>query len=146
MLLPDYKAIIDHKEAKSTMKDYLETMMEQVEASVDLSSAPETIKAIAEAKEILCDPKFILQKSVRSLADKDARVGYKSKTDSFYGYKVEYALIPEERIITALEAYDGAYVDGNEYEALYKRTKECGVEIKEAYGDKAYFRNPYSTF
>lgn len=138
--IPDYKSIADHQEAKATMKEYLETMMEQVENSIDLSGAPGTVEAIAEAKEILSDEKFILQKGVRSLADKDARVGYKSKTDSFFGYKVEYMMIPEERIITALETFDGAYVDGSNFDELYNRTKACGVTVKEAYGDKAYFR------
>jgi len=138
--IPDYKSIDDHQEAKTTMKEYLETMMEQVENSIDLSGTPETAKTIAEAKEILSDEKFILQKGVRSLADKDARVGYKSKTESFFGYKIEYMMIPEERIITALETFDGAYVDGTKFDELYDRTKACGFRIKEAYGDKAYFR------
>jgi transposase len=138
--IPDYKSIDDHQEAKATMKEFLETMMDQVEKSVDLSSTPEAAKAIAEAKEILSDEKFILQKGVRSLVDKDARVGYKSKTESFFGYKTEYMMIPEERIITALETFDGAYVDGSKFGELYDRTKACGIKIKEAYGDKAYFR------
>lgn len=140
--IPDYKAIEDHKEAKGTMKEYLEIMMEEVENTVDLSIMPQTERAINEATEILSDEKFILQKGVRSLIDKDARVGYKSKTDSFYGYKVEFAMIPEERIITAIEANDGAYVDGNNFENLYNRTKESSFDIKEVYGDKAYFRKP----
>lgn len=87
-------------------------------------------------------PRFIEQKGIRSLTDKDARVGYKSKTDSFFGYKAEYAMIPEERIISAVNVQDGAYVDGTKFRELYTRTKECGIEIKEAYGDKAYFRKP----
>lgn len=140
--IPDYKAIEDHKEAKETMKEYLETMMEEIKNTVDISIIPQTEQAIKEATEILSDEKFILQKGVRSLIDKDARVGYKSKTDSFYGYKVEFAMIPEERIITAIEASDGAYVDGNKFEDLYNRTKESGFDIKEVYGDKAYFRKP----
>jgi transposase len=140
--IPDYKSIDDHQEAKKAMKEYLETMMQQVENSIDLSGTPATAKAIAEAKVILSDEKFILQKGVRSLADKDARVGYKSKTESFFGYKIEYMMIPEERIITALEAFDGAYVDGTKFDELYDRTKTCGFSIKEAYGDKAYFRKP----
>jgi len=114
--IPDYKAIEDHKEAKETMKEYLEIMMEEVGNSVDISRMPQTEQAINEATQILNDEKFILQKGIRSLIDKDARVGYKSKTDSFYGYKVEFAMIPEERIITAIEANDGAYVDGNNFE------------------------------
>lgn len=140
--VPDYKAISDHQEAKATMKDYWETMMEQVENSIDVSRAPQTEKTLAEAKEILKDEKFILQKGVRSLVDKDARVGYKSKTDSFFGYKIEYMMIPQERIITALQTFDGAYVDGSHFDSLYHRSKACGLTIKEAYGDKAYFRKP----
>jgi hypothetical protein len=66
----------------------------------------------------------------------------KSKTDSFYGYKVEFAMVPEERIITSINVHDGAYVDGNDYEGLCTKAKECGINIKEAYGDKAYFRKP----
>ncbi|MBU2704220.1 hypothetical protein Ga0466249_005377, partial [Sporomusaceae bacterium BoRhaA] len=140
--IPDYKVIEDHSEAKATMKTYLEGMMEEVENKVDITIMPETEKAIAEAKEILSDEKFIIQKGVRSLVDKDARVGYKSKTDSFFGYKVEFAMIPEERIITAVQTCDGAYVDGNKFDELYNRSKECGCNIKEFYGDKAYFRKP----
>lgn len=64
------------------------------------------------------------------------------KTDSFFGYKVEFAMVPEERIITAVTVQDGAYVDGTEYEALFRQTKECGIQISDAYGDKAYFRQP----
>lgn len=101
-----------------------------------------TKAAIEKAEEILGEPQFMHQKSVRSLVDEDARVGYKSKTESFFGYKAEYAMIPEERIITAIDAHDGAYVDGNEYKELYNKTKECGLTIKEAYRDKAYFRKP----
>jgi hypothetical protein len=131
---------MDHNHTKQTMKNYLEKVIEDIEESVDLTAADKTLKAIEQAREILNSPKFIEQKGIRSLVDRDARVGYKSKTDSFFGYKVEFAMIPEERIITAVNIQDGAYVDGTEFNELYNRTKECGIEIKEAYGDKAYFR------
>lgn len=140
--IPDYKVIEDPKEGKHVMKNYLESMMKEVENKVNMSIMPETEKAIAEAKEVLSDEKFIIQKGIRSLVDKDARVGYKSKTDSFYGYKIEFTMIPEERIITAVETCDGAYVDGSKFDELYNRSKECGNNIKEVYGDKAYFRKP----
>ena len=140
--IPNYKEIEDHNQAKQIMKNYLEKVIEGIEGSVDLIAAAKTVEAIGQAKEILSSSKFIEQKGIRSLTDKDARVGYKSKTDSFFGYKVEYAMIPEVRIITAVNVQDGAYVDGTEFKGLYNRTKECGIEIKEAYGDKAYFRKP----
>jgi transposase len=140
--IPQYKEIEDHKVAKSTMKTYLTNLIEDVESTVEISQTPKTKTIMEKAKEILQDPKFIQQKGIRSLVDEDARVGYKSKTDSFYGYKVEFAMVPEERIITAVNVHDGAYVDGDKYEELYTSTKECGINVKEAYGDKAYFRKP----
>jgi len=140
--IPDYKAIEDHKEAKTVMKTYLEAVIVEVQKKTNISDMPQTKSAITEANKIISDEKFILQKGLRSLVDQDARVGYKSKTDSFFGYKVEFAMIPEERIITAVEVSDGAYVDGNKFDDLYQRTKESSFDIKEVYGDKAYFRKP----
>jgi transposase len=140
--IPDYKQIEDHKLAKETMKNYLENLIDEVQVSTNAVESPKTQKAIDKAREILNDPKFMQQKGIRSLVDEDARVGYKSKTDSFYGYKVEFTMVPEERIITAVDVHDGAYVDGTCYEGLYNLAKECGLDIKEAYGDKGYFKKP----
>lgn len=140
--IPNYKEIEDHNQAKETMKTYLEDVIEQVKTEIDISALKDTKEAIEKAEEILEDPKFMQQKGIRSLVDEDARVGNKSKTESFYGYKVEFAMVPEERIITAIDVHDGAYVDGNEYEELFNKSKECGIGIKEAYGDKGYFRKP----
>jgi len=140
--IPNYKEIEDHTVAKSAMKEYVEHLCEDVENKIDTAVMPKTEESINKAREILEDPKFIMQKGIRSLVDEDARVGYKSKTDSFFGYKVEFAMIPEERIITAVGVHDGAYVDGTGFKDLYVQTKECGVNIKEGYGDKAYFRKP----
>ena len=134
--IPDYKKIADHKQAKQTMKEYLESIIEK--------AAPlgkeETAAAIAEATEILSDERFILQKGLRSLVDKDARVGNKSKTSQFFGYKDEYIMTTDERIITAVDVHSGEYVDGAWFVSLLERTKEAGITPSEVYGDKAYFR------
>jgi transposase len=140
--IPNYKEIENHKQAKEIMKNYLENLITEVRNEIDVSVLTKTKITINKAEEILQDPKFIQQKGIRSLVDEDARVGYKTKTDSFFGYKVEFAMVPEERIITAVDVHDGAYVDGTEYEGLYLKTKESGINITEAYGDKAYFRKP----
>lgn len=134
--IPDYKAISDHKEAKQAMKAYLEKTVEDAEPH----AGPATRKVIDEVKEILSDEKFILQKGLRSLADPDARVGYKSKTDSFFGYKTEYTMTTDERIITAVEVHSGEYVDGSEFHDLLEKTEEAGVQVEAVTGDKAYFR------
>jgi len=138
--IPDYKVIEDHKEAKAVMKRYLEQLIREIKENINIENAIELKNAIDKAEKIINDPKFIEQKGIRSLVDEEARVGRKSKTQSFYGYKTEFMMIPEEQIITAVEVYDGAHVDGEEYEKLFNNTKDCNIEIKEAYGDKAYFR------
>lgn len=136
-ILPDYKEISDHKKAKQVMKAYLETVIEKVE---DQLPSTKTNEMIIKAKEILSDPKFIIQTGIRSLIDEDARVGRKSKTSNFFGYKVEFIMTTDQRLITAVRTGNGAYVDGNLIEELLKDTQASGLNICEFYGDKAYFR------
>lgn len=138
--IPDYKEIEDHKVAKTTMETYLNNLVESVENSIDTTIAPETKESLEKAKEVLSDPKFVQQKGLRSLVDEDARIGYKSKTESFFGFKVEFIMTVDERVITAINVQDGSYVDGTDFKSLYQRTKECGINIKRGLGDKAYFR------
>lgn len=144
--IPNYKEIEDHNEAKKVMKEYLEDLIQTVENNEECANSEKVQKEINQAKEILESPKFIEQKGIRSIVDKDARVGYKSKTESFFGYKTEFAMIPEEKIITAVDVYDGAYVDGTGFVKLYNNTVDAGVEVNQAYGDKAYFRKPIIEF
>lgn len=140
--IPNYKEIEDPREAKEIMQSYLEETIKEVEDTVDLNNSPCTRKVIENAKEILADPKFIEQKGVRSIVDQDARVGHKSKNEHFFGYKVEYMMTTQERIITAVNVNNGAYVDGTRFNELIEQTEKSGVTIKEVYGDKAYFRKP----
>ena len=134
--IPDYKGIEDHKEAKRVMKEYLEKTVEEAEPF----AGNVTKSVIEEVRDILSDEKFILQKGLRSLVDPDARVGYKSKTDSFFGYKTEFTMITDERIITAVDVHSGEYVDGTGFHDLLEKTEEAGVKVEAVTGDKAYFR------
>jgi len=140
--IPNYKEIEDHQEAKTTMKSYLEESISKVEENIDLENNSKTKDVVDNAKEILADPKFIKQKGVRSIIDRDARVGHKSKTSNFFGYKTEYMITTNERIITAVNVDNGAYVDGTKFDELLELTKKSGITINEVYGDKAYFRKP----
>ena len=132
--IPNYKEIEDHNEAKKVMKEYLE---ETIEENKDNENARE---AIQEAKEILESPLFIEQKGIRSLIDKDARVGHKSQNQDFFGYKAEFCMTTDGELITAATVGTGAYVDGSRFEKLYEQTKQSGLKIKELLGDKAYFK------
>ncbi len=129
--IPNYKEIEDHKEAKQVMKQYLEEVIEEAG-----DKAP---KSVAEAKAVLESDLFMEQKGIRSLADKDARVGNKSKDHQFFGYKAELAMT-NDGIITAASINPGNYVDGTDFEKLYSLTTEAGLQISEFYGDKAYFQ------
>ena len=103
-------------------------------------AAKEAAAARSEAAYILSGERFILQKGLRSLVDKDARVGSKSKTSQFFGYKDEYIMTTDERIITAVKVHSGEYADGADFKKLLEETQKSGLEIEEVYGDKAYFR------
>lgn len=135
--VPEYKEIEDHKEAKAVMKDYLEKVIYEAEKNTELLK---TNSIIEKAKNILNDPKFINQKGVRSLIDEDARVGRKSKSQNFFGYKTEFIMTTEERLITCVRTGDGVYTDGDLTEEMLEETIKAGVSVKEVYGDKAYFR------
>ena len=128
--IPDYTDIEDHNEAKQVMKDFLE---EAIKKSTEKSA-----EEAAEAREVLDSDLFIEQRGIRSLTDKEARVGKKSNTQYFFGYKSEYC-VTTEGIITAMDVHDGAYFDGKNFGILCNRTLEAGLKISEFFGDKAYF-------
>ena len=132
--MPDYEQIEDPKEAKQVMKEYLEGVIKENEEK------PEAKESIQEAKEVLNSPLFIEQKGIRSLIDKDARVGHKSRMENFYGYKAEYCMTTDGEIITAVDVNNGANVDGQNFEELYNRTIKSGLKINKFFGDKAYFK------
>lgn len=134
--IPDYTQIEDHVEAKQVMKGYLENLIEQV----DEKSPGEVIQAAQEAYEILESKLFIEQKGIRSLVDKDARVGYKSKTHSFYGYKAEICQTTDGNLITSVTVEPGSYVDGSNFKDHFETTLQSGLTVTGVYGDKAYFR------
>lgn len=136
---PNYKEIEDPKKAKQAIREYLEGLIEKVN---DKKEGLKLKAVIAKAREVLSDPKFMEQKRIRSLVDEADRLGYKSKKDSFFGYKAECAIIPHDKIITSVEAGNGEYVDGTKYEEHFKKTKKTGLVPKAGHGDKAYFRKP----
>lgn len=134
--IPDYTQIEDHAEAKQVMKGYLENLIEQV----DQNCSEKVTQAVQEAQEILESDLFIEQKGIRSLVDKDARVGYKSKTQSFYGYKAEICQTTDGSLITSVTVEPGCYVDGSNFKDHLDTTLQSGLNLTSVYGDKAYFR------
>ena len=128
--LPRWEEYEDHAEAKKDMMEALEEAIAQADPGLESAS---------EAKDILDSDLFIEQKGIRSLQDKDARVGRKDHTTSFFGYKSEY-MMTEEGIITGMTVHPGNYRDGDRFKELLNLTMKSGIDPDAAYGDKAYCR------
>ena len=129
--LPDWEKTDDHQEAKKEMKAALESVIEEADPNLE---------SVIEAKEILNSDLFIEQKGIRSLEDKDARVGRKDTTTSFFGYKTEY-IMSEEGIIMTIRTHPGNYRDGDAFIEMLGIVKGSGFAPTAAYGDKAYCRS-----
>ena len=69
--------------------------------------------------------------------DNEARVGHKSPTKSFYGYKTHLAMT-EDRIITAATITSGEKTDGKELKELVEKSRKNGLSVEEVIGDCAY--------
>lgn len=98
------------------------------------------MQAAQEAQEVLKNELFIEQKGIRSLVDRDARVGHKSKTQSFYGYKAEICQTTDGSLITSIIVEPGSYVDGSHFKDHLVEIQKSGLDLTAVYGDKAYFR------
>ena len=66
----------------------------------------------------------------------DAKVKHKD----FCGFKTEFVMTTDDRIITSVRTANGSYMDGNYANEMLAETKKDGIMINEVYGDKAYFR------
>lgn len=134
--IPDYAKIKDHYVAKKIMKEFLEEVIDQAKEE----TAEEVVQAVKEAQNVLNSELFMEQKGIRSLADQDARVGHKSKEQSFYGYKVELCQTTDGSLITSAIVAPGSYVDGVYFNEHIENTDKTGLNMTGVYGDKAYFR------
>ena len=74
---------------------------------------------------------------IQSASDQDAKQGYKSEDNDFFGYK-NHISMTEDRIVTGLEVTTGEAPDGKELQKLIEKSKKVGIEVKEVIGDSAY--------
>ena len=106
------------------------------------------ISVIKEKEELCSYPKIreklnLLEESVKddlehleTSQDTDAKTGHKTADTSFFGYKTHIAM-SEERIITAATVTSGEKTDGKELPELVRKSREAGMEVEMAIGDKA---------
>ena len=77
------------------------------------------------------------KRNPESIIDPDAKTGYKSEHNSFFGYKTHIAM-SDSRIITGIKVTSGEAGDGKYLKELIERSRKSGMVIKEILGDRAY--------
>jgi IS5 family transposase len=114
--------------------EYSKELVESVKNAIDEKGTEKSKKLLARVEGLLGNDKI---KEIQSAADEDAKLGYKSENNSFFGYKTHIAMT-EERIITGVEVTTGEAPDGAELVGLIEQSKENGIDVQEVLGDTAY--------
>ena len=114
--------------------EYSKKLIEATKQSISESGTKKAKKALARVEELLENDKI---KEIQSAVDEDAKIGYKSEHNCFFGYKNHLAMT-EERIITGLEVTTGEAPDGEYLETLVEQSEENGIIVEEIAGDTAY--------
>jgi len=114
--------------------NYSRKLLETVRSAVAERGTEKAKKALRKVEELLENDKI---KEIQSAVDGDAKVGYKSEHNSFFGYK-NHIEMTEERIITGLEVTTGEAPDGEYLEKLVEQSEKNGIVVEEIVGDTAY--------
>ena len=112
-------------------KELIEIIKNELKGENRSQKITNKIKGI---EEILESDKI---KEIQSASDQDAKQGYKSETNEFFGYKNHLAMT-EDRIITGIEVTTGEAPDGKYLETLVEKSEKSGIKVKEVIGDRAY--------
>lgn len=114
--------------------EYTKKLVEEVGSQITEETDEKIKKRLEKVENMLKDEKI---KEIQSAVDKDARQGYKSEDNDFFGYKNHVAMT-KERIVTAIEVTSGEAPDGKFLPKLVEKTQKAGMEVNEVIGDKAY--------
>ena len=126
---------------KPSINDTIEEEIEYTKQLIAVIGNAEELKSevakkqLNRLKETLSLPNL---KELQSGYEEDAKIGHKSKTDEFFGYKNHIAMTEDEQLITALEVTDGNAADTKSFKDLVDKSIKNGVEINEVIGDTAY--------
>jgi IS5 family transposase len=77
------------------------------------------------------------EKPIKTLVDKDAKLGHKTKEDLIFGYK-NHASVTEEGIVTAVTVTSAADRDDKQTEAIISKQEAVNLKPDEMDADSAY--------
>lgn len=112
---------------------YCQEIIKIIESEPKVQGIPAVVEKLNNLKETVED----YSEGVYYSVDEDARIGHKSASTSFYGYKTHIAM-SDERIITAAVISSGEKSDGHYLEELISKTKSHGLSIEKVIADAAY--------
>lgn len=135
---PELKEIFPTKPEETATLDeeieYTKKLMEELKNKITDTTNEKIKRKYEKVKKMLEDDKI---KEIQSAIDEDAKRGYKSEDNDFFGYKNHVAMT-KERIVTALEVTSGEAPDGKYLQNLVEKTQKAGLGVNEVIGDKAY--------
>jgi len=114
--------------------EYSKLLIERVRSDIESTGTDKMRKLLKKVIEMLESDKIM---EIQSAVDEDARLGHKSESNPFFGYKTHIAMT-EERIITGLAVTTGEAEDGGQLRGLIEQSQKNGVTVNEVIGDAAY--------
>jgi len=129
IVLPD----LPEEKKYSSVMNVAKTIVATVEADAATANMPAVKERLNMLKETIDDAetRCVISK------DEDARVGHKTPTSSFFGYKTHIAM-SDERVITAATVTSGEKGDSPQLPELIEKTESAGMEIESVVADTAY--------
>ena len=134
--VPEIKDSVPPKlHSTASLEEEITYTQELIDFSSQYNGQNMTIKKATEkALDLLKNETY---QTILSVSNPEAKMGYKSSTDSFAGYKSHIA-ITEERIITAIEVTTVEVSDGKYLETLVENSKKNAIEVEDVLADAAY--------
>ena len=130
------KGILPSKNTDNELEhelDYTKELLEAISSKPTLAEVPKVKERLNMLKEVLAD----IEDHYVTSKDEDARVGHKSESDAFFGYKTHIAM-SDERIITAATVTSGEKGDGPQLQELIEQSRANGMIVDTVIGDTAY--------
>jgi transposase len=81
--------------------------------------------------------KIQTEKPIKTLVDRDAKLGHKTEEDLIFGYK-NHATVTDEGIITAVEVTSAAEKDDKQVDKIISKQEEVNLKPEVLEGDSAY--------
>lgn len=135
---PEIKEYFPEKpEDTATLEEeinYTKKLLKAIKEKITEQTSDKIKRKYKKVEEMLQNSKI---EEIQSAIDMDAKQGFKSEDNDFFGYKSHVAMT-RERIVTGIEITSGEAPDGKFLPKLVEKSEKAGIEVKEVIGDKAY--------